>query len=118
VQEPSGYSASSIEKFNFDRRVKWRATSTSLISVSPVISALPGYRLPYQGPTFNEFLVEGPRPAAPMIRDLAGRGILAGVPLSRFGGATNQFLVAVTEMNTREEMDRLVSVLAEAGGRQ
>jgi glycine dehydrogenase subunit 1 len=82
------------------------------------ISALPGYRLPYQGPTFNEFLVEGPRPAAPMIVELARRGILAGVPLSRFGGPTNQFLVAVTEMNTREEMDRLVSVLTEAGGRQ
>ena len=82
------------------------------------ISALPAYRLPYPGPTFNEFLVEGPRPAAPMIVELARRGILAGVPLSRFGGPTNQFLVAVTEMNTREEMDRLVSVLAEAGGRQ
>jgi len=82
------------------------------------ISGLPAYRLPYSGPTFNEFLIEGPRPAAPMIVELARRGILAGVPLSRFGGPTNQFLVAVTEMNTREEMDRLVSALAEAGGRQ
>jgi glycine dehydrogenase subunit 1 len=80
------------------------------------ISKLAGYRLPYPGPTFNEFLIEGPRPAAPMIVELAQRGILAGVPLSRFGGLTNQFLVAVTEMNTREEMDRLVSALAEAGG--
>ncbi len=82
------------------------------------ISKLAGYRLPYSGPTFNEFLIEGPRPAAPMIVELAQLGILAGVPLSRFGGPTNQFLVAVTEMNTREEMDRLVSALAEAGGRQ
>jgi glycine dehydrogenase subunit 1 len=82
------------------------------------ISKLAGYRLPYPGPTFNEFLVDGPRAAAPMIVELARRGILAGVPLSRFGGPTNQFLVAVTEMNTREEMDRLVSALAEAGGRQ
>jgi glycine dehydrogenase subunit 1 len=81
------------------------------------ISALPGYRLPCSGPTFNEFLIEGQRPAAPMIVELAQRGILAGVPLSRFGGPTNQFLVAVTEMNTREEMDRFVSALAEAGGR-
>src|SRR5712691_2704728 len=80
------------------------------------ISALPAYRLPYPGPTFNEFLVEGPRPAAPMIAELAQRGILAGVSLSRFGGPTNRFLVAVTEMNTREEMDHLVSALAEAGG--
>ena len=43
-----------------------------------------------------------------MIAELARRGILAGVPLSRFGeGPANRFLVAVTEMNTREEMDRL-----------
>jgi glycine dehydrogenase subunit 1 len=80
------------------------------------ISTLPGYRLPYPRPTFNEFLVEGPRDAAPMIAELARRGILAGVPLSRFGeGPANRFLVAVTEMNTREEMDRLASALSEKG---
>jgi hypothetical protein len=34
------------------------------------------------------------------------------VPLSRFGsGAENRFLTAVTEMNTREEMDRLAAAL-------
>jgi glycine cleavage system P protein (glycine dehydrogenase) subunit 1 len=80
------------------------------------ISALPGYRLPYPEPTFNEFLVEGPGEAAPMIAELARGGILAGVPLSRLGeGPASRFLVAVTEMNTREEMDRLVSALAENG---
>jgi glycine cleavage system pyridoxal-binding protein P len=51
-----------------------------------------------------------------VIEELARRGILAGVPLSRFGaGPANRFLVAVTEMNTREEMDRLVSALSETG---
>jgi glycine dehydrogenase subunit 1 len=78
------------------------------------IARLPGYRLPYAGPTFNEFVVEAPCPAAPMILELARRGILAGVPLSRYGGNPNQFLVAVTEMNTREEMDRLTEALGEA----
>src|SRR4029453_6238888 len=61
------------------------------------ISALPGYRLPYPGPTFNEFLVEGPGEAAPMIAELARGGILAGVPLSRLGeGPADRFLLAVT----------------------
>jgi glycine dehydrogenase subunit 1 len=76
------------------------------------IAGLPGYRLPYAGPTFNEFCVEAPEPAAPLIARLAAGGILAGVPLSRFGpGEDNRFLTAVTEMNTKEEMDRLVAAL-------
>ena len=53
------------------------------------------------------------RGAAPRSR-LAARKILAGVPLSRWdAGATgDRFLVAVTEMNTRGEMDRLVAALS------
>jgi glycine dehydrogenase subunit 1 len=78
------------------------------------IVELPGFGLPYTGPTFNEFAVDAPEPAAPMLARLAARGILAGVPLSRFGGGEpNRFLVAVTEMNTKEEMDRLVAALGE-----
>jgi glycine dehydrogenase subunit 1 len=76
------------------------------------IAKLPGYRLPYAGPTFNEFVVEAPVAAAPLLSRLAGKGILAGVPLSRYGAKWgNRFLVAATEMNTREEMDRLVAEL-------
>ena len=79
------------------------------------IAKLPGYRVPYAGPTFNEFCVEAPGPAAPLLSRLAGQGILAGVPLSRFGpGAENRFLTAVTELNTREEMDRLAAALKAA----
>ena len=78
------------------------------------ISAISGYRLPDSAPTFNEFVVQAPEPAAPVLSRLARRGILAGVALSRWDGAdTNRFLVAVTEMNTREEMDRFAAALAE-----
>ncbi len=76
------------------------------------IARVSGYRLPYGGPTFNEFCVEAPEPAVPLLSRLARKGILAGVPLSRFGsGADNRFLTAVTELNTRQEMDRLVAAL-------
>jgi glycine cleavage system P protein (glycine dehydrogenase) subunit 1 len=76
------------------------------------IAKLPGFRLPYAGPTFNEFCVEAPEPAAPLLSRLASRGILAGVPLSRFWpGEDNRFLTAVTEMNTKEDMDRLIAAL-------
>jgi glycine dehydrogenase subunit 1 len=86
------------------------------------IAGIAGYRLPLSGPTFNEFTVEAPRAAAPLLGRLAKRGILAGVPLSRWETAwPNRFLVAATEMNTRDEMDRLVTALSEsegAGGRK
>ncbi len=76
------------------------------------IARLPGYGLPYPGPTFNEFVVEAPVPARALLARLAERGILAGVPLSRYEERwANRFVVAVTEMNTREEMDRLVAEL-------
>ncbi len=76
------------------------------------IARVSGYRLPLAGPTFNEFLVEAPEPAQALLSRLAARGILAGVPLSRYDSREpKKFLVAVTEMNTKEEMDRLVAEL-------
>jgi glycine dehydrogenase subunit 1 len=77
------------------------------------IQRLPGYRIPYSGPTFNEFLVEGPETAASLLNRLAARGILGGVPLSRWDASRpNAFLVAATEMNQKQEMDRLVVALS------
>jgi glycine dehydrogenase subunit 1 len=78
------------------------------------IAKIPGWTIPLSAPTFNEFVVEAPVAAAPLLSRLARRGILAGVPLSRWEPESeNRFLVAVTEMNTREEMDRLVDALKE-----
>lgn len=82
--------------------------------VKSKIAKVPGYRIPFAGPTFNEFVVEAPGPAAALLSRLARRGILGGVPLSRWESQwDNRFLVAATEMNTREEMDRLVAALGE-----
>jgi glycine dehydrogenase subunit 1 len=78
------------------------------------IARIPGFAIPYSAPTFNEFTVEAPEPAAPLLGRLARRGILAGVALSRWHPEfPNRFLVAATEMNTREEIDRLVAALQE-----
>ncbi|MGH9317435.1 MAG: aminomethyl-transferring glycine dehydrogenase subunit GcvPA [Thermoanaerobaculia bacterium] len=76
------------------------------------IARISGYRLPLAGPTFNEFLVEAPEPAEALLSRLAARGILGGLPLSRYDSLEpKKFLIAVTEMNTKEEMDRLVAGL-------
>ncbi len=64
---------------------------------------------------FNEFTIRLPRPAAEVVEELAGRGILAGVPVSRlFNGAMpDLLLVAATETNTADDMDALASALRE-----
>ncbi|HKD19677.1 MAG TPA: aminomethyl-transferring glycine dehydrogenase subunit GcvPA, partial [Thermoanaerobaculia bacterium] len=77
------------------------------------IAKIPGFGLPYPRPTFNEFLVEATEDAEALLSRLASRGILGGVPLSRFDKADRRrFLVAVTEMNERAGLDRLVAALA------
>ncbi|MEP6995171.1 MAG: aminomethyl-transferring glycine dehydrogenase subunit GcvPA [Acidobacteriota bacterium] len=77
------------------------------------IARVPGYRIPYSGPTFNEFVVEAPSPAEALLARLAQRKILGGIPLSRYDALdTRRFLVAATEMNTRAEMDLFAGALA------
>ena len=77
------------------------------------ISEVDGYSLPFSAPRFNEFVVRGPRPAADTLQDLrTGNGIIAGLDLSQyFQGQENDFLVAVTELNTKRQIDDLVAAL-------
>lgn len=78
------------------------------------ISALDGFSLPFTGSRFNEFVVRGPRKAKELLERLAKeRGIDGGIALSRFWpDRTNDFLVCVTETNTREQIDSLVEGLS------
>ncbi len=79
------------------------------------IARLPGYSLPLAGrPFFREFVVSCPVPAAQVTEALLERGIIGGLDVGdRF---PNGMLLCVTEMNGREEIDRLVGALAEIGG--
>jgi glycine dehydrogenase subunit 1 len=67
---------------------------------------------------FNELTVRLPRPAAPVVEELAGRGILAGIPFSRLyphrPDLADVLILATTEMVTIEDMDRLEQMLREA----
>ncbi|GAC1393597.1 MAG: hypothetical protein NVSMB47_01150 [Polyangiales bacterium] len=80
------------------------------------IAALPGFELPYSAPTFDEFVVRRKGgDAAPLLAAVQARGVLAGVDLGRFHADwSDRFVVAVTERHTREDLDRLVAVLADA----
>ncbi|MBI1886437.1 MAG: aminomethyl-transferring glycine dehydrogenase subunit GcvPA [Chloroflexi bacterium] len=77
------------------------------------IAALEGYSLPLAGVFFKEFVVRCPRPPADINRGLLARRIIGGLDVSN--RVENGLLLCVTEANTREEIDRLVEALAEAG---
>ncbi len=62
---------------------------------------------------FNEFTLKLSKPAAAVVDVLAAKGILAGVPASRLGGADDLLIVAVTETATDEDMAALAAALKE-----
>jgi glycine dehydrogenase subunit 1 len=78
------------------------------------IAALPGYSLWSPVPFFNEFVVKVPRPVSEINDHLLDHDILGGYDLSQdYPNLPNHMLIAVTEMNTREQIDSLVQVLSE-----
>lgn len=77
------------------------------------IGELPGFSIPYTGPRFNEFVVRAPVDAKQLLARLASEiEITGGLPLSRYyPDRPNEFLVCVTEMNSRARIDALVEGL-------
>jgi len=76
------------------------------------IGALPGFRIAFDGPTFNEFVVRTPVAPDEVNRRLRREGILGGLPLGRFyPDLADGWLLCVTEQRTRAQIDRLVAVL-------
>jgi glycine dehydrogenase subunit 1 len=81
------------------------------------IAALPGYSLWSNADFFNEFVVACPRPAAEVNQLLVERGILGGYDLGRdYPALKNHLMLAVTEMNPKDEIDQLAETLAEVAG--
>jgi len=79
------------------------------------IAAIPGFSLKFETPFFNEFVVKTPEPLDDILAHLLEHGILGGYDLGQdYLELQNHLLVAVTEMNSREEIDALVDVLSEA----
>jgi glycine dehydrogenase subunit 1 len=80
------------------------------------IAKIPGFRVLTRGAFFNEFVVECPRPVAAVNQALLSQGILGGYDLEQdYPQAQRQMLVCVTEMNTRQQIDRLAQALQGAG---
>ncbi len=72
---------------------------------------LPGFELVYPGEFFHEFVTTCKGNVDNVLKALEDRGILGGYPLS--GKDEGHLLWCATEMNTKEEIDTLVSILEE-----
>jgi len=78
------------------------------------IAAIPGFKLCFDTPFFNEFALSCPMPVAELNEALLNLGILGGYNLAiPYPALEDHMLVAVTEKNTRQEIDEFVEVLAE-----
>ncbi|MBT3314487.1 MAG: aminomethyl-transferring glycine dehydrogenase subunit GcvPA [Anaerolineae bacterium] len=78
------------------------------------IAKIPSYELSFDASFFHEFVVTCPKPVAEINAHLLEHGILGGYDLGEeYAGMENQMLVAVTEMNSKEEIDALVAILSE-----
>jgi len=78
------------------------------------ISSIKGYKVKTSSPFFHEFIVECPMPVSELTTHLLGHGILGGYDLSEaYPALKNCMLVAVTEMNSKDDIDMFVDVLKE-----
>lgn len=77
------------------------------------IDALDGYTVDFSKPFFNEFVVKCAHPVDEVNAHLIQHGIVGGYDLSQhYDHLSNHMLIAVTEMNRRDEIDALVDALA------
>ncbi|MBI3076384.1 MAG: aminomethyl-transferring glycine dehydrogenase subunit GcvPA [Deltaproteobacteria bacterium] len=80
------------------------------------LGALPGFRLKFRAPTFNEFVLEPPAPPARLLERLEAERILGGVDLGRwYPELRPALLVCVTETHARADIDRLAEALGRLG---
>ena len=78
------------------------------------LTRISGYRLPHSEPFFHEFVLECPQPAATINEHLLEHGILGGYDLGQdYPARKNHLLIAVTEMNSKADIDVLADVLSE-----
>jgi glycine dehydrogenase subunit 1 len=72
------------------------------------LEKIPGFALKYKREFFHEFVTESPYGIDKILTFLEAHGILGGMP------ARDGILWCTTEMNTKEEIDRMIILLKEA----
>jgi glycine dehydrogenase subunit 1 len=79
-----------------------------------VLTGIPGIKRKFDGPAFNEFVLEFPKPWAQINEGLKARNILGGFGLGAVDpDLADCALLCVTELKTRADIDRLARALEE-----
>ncbi|HVR46152.1 MAG TPA: aminomethyl-transferring glycine dehydrogenase subunit GcvPA [Candidatus Binatia bacterium] len=82
--------------------------------LASAVANVPGVRLTYDAPFFNEFVADVGRPAAGVLAELQDRGILGGIDLGRFyPELATCILMTATELTTSGDIDALAGALKE-----
>src|SRR4051794_9381658 len=92
-----------------------RLNHAHAVKLADQLKAVSGVEV-LNGSFFNEFTVKLSKPAAEVVEQLADKGVLAGVPVSRLlpgAGLDNLLLVASTEVNTDDDRAAFVAALKE-----
>ena len=82
------------------------------------IAALDRFDLAFEQPFFKEFVVRDKQnDIAGLLQHCSDSSVLAGIPLNNwFSEFEDCMLISVTEKRTKDEIDRLVNLLASHGG--
>jgi len=77
------------------------------------IAEIEGFSIPFSSPTFNEFIVRAPKSAEEILeKKKKKKDIIGGIALSKYySDNPHDFLVCVTETNTKAQIDSLVEGL-------
>ncbi len=77
------------------------------------IAEIDGFEIAFTAPTFNEFVIRGPRPATEILERLrTENGIIGGLALTKYyEGRDYEFLVCVTETSSGSQIDSMIEGL-------
>ena len=77
-----------------------------------LISGLKGYKIKFNSPVFNEFVIETPANPDEINKNLLKEGIMGGLNLEKFyPELKNCMLICVTENHMKEDVDKLWKLL-------
>jgi glycine dehydrogenase subunit 1 len=82
------------------------------------LKQLPGYKMISREPFFKEFAIQTPISPTELNHRLLEHKIIGGLDISgttEVEGVENAWLLCVTEMNSKEQLDRLIAALTEIG---
>jgi glycine dehydrogenase subunit 1 len=92
-----------------------RVNHAHAVDLAERLAAVPGVAVLNQT-FFNEFTIRTPRDARALIEDLAARGVIGGLPVSRLAphaGLDDLVVVAATELNTAADRAAYAAALAQ-----